>query len=285
MARIDIGNSLTDPKLAPGWKLSDDGFGLRTCQAVYTVDQDSGFDYIRGEAFPVSGYDYLKLHKQTATFNKLGIEVQLCDYVGIDPETNSGEYTNAQVGASNGLTTENITSHPNFFTYDPQFSDVIAGTSYTESDLGPSVTLVNSSGQKVPAKSCIGENGACFERQTGGRFIGFVDPQYATLYGKTNYLAPTTSFSGHVYVLNTSTKIAAFRDNLGKTSSTRDFNGQLMAVIPEYFGTTFISATYGFDQLLLSQVNFEDYASLVKVSFEIRYSNVGWDSKVYAPAS
>lgn len=283
MARIDIGNPLTEPKLTFGWKLSDDGFGLRTCQATYNVDIASGFDYVRGEAFPISEYSYLKLHKQTAVFSKLGIQQQNCEYVGIDPETNGGEYTNPQVGSANGLTSENITAHPNFFNMAPGYDEVIAGTTYTQSDLGPVVTLVNPAGQKVPSKSWIGDNGACFEREQGGRFIGFVDPAYPSLFGKTQYLATTTSFSGVVYMLNTSTYIQSFRNTLGKTSMTRNFAGQLMNIVPAYFGTSF-EGTIG-DQLLLSQVNFEDYASLVKVSFEIRYSKEGWDNKVYQPAT
>lgn len=283
MARIEIGNTLADPKLAPGWKLSDDGFGLRTAQATYNVDQSSGFDYVRGEAFPISEYGYLKLHRQTATFDKLGIEVQVCEYVGIDPEVNGGEYTNAQVGSSNSLTSENITAHPNFFELADGYFEVIAGTSYTPSKLGPTVTLVNEAGAKVSADSCIGENGACFERAEGGRFIGFVDPAFPTLYGKTQYLAPTTAFSGHVYVQNTSGMIAAFKDCLGKTSKTRNWDGLLMDIVPSYFGSIFQGPLY--DQLLLSQVNYEDYADLVKISYEIRFSKDGWDNKVYISAS
>ena len=284
MARIDIGNSLSDPKLAPGWKLSDDGFGLRTTTATYNADQDTaGFDFNRGEDFPVSGYEYLKLHKQTAVYNALGVMVQSCDYVGIDPETNGGEWTNPQVGSANGLTSDNITSHPNFFTLADGFFEVIAGTSYAQSDLGPVVSLVNPAGQKVSSKSWVGSNGACFERSTGGRFIGFVDPEYPSLFGKTQYLAPTTSFSGHVYVVQTSAKIEAFKTCIGKTSRDRNWGGQLMDIIPEYFGTVFQGPIY--DQLLLSQVNFEDFGLLVKVSFEIRFSKEGWDNKVYISAA
>lgn len=282
MARIDIGNPLTETKLTFGWKVSDDGFGLRTCQAVYNLDNEQGMDYIRGEAFPVTGYDYLKLHRQTSVFGKGGIQVQTCDYVGIDPEVNGGEFTNPQVGSSNGLTSENLTSHPNFFSVADGFDVPIAGSPpYSPAPIGPVVSHMDG-GAKKPRQSFIGENGACFETPDGGRFIGFMDPEVPSLFGKTNYLSATTTFSGQVYVLKTSAKIAAFKTCLGKTSRTRNFEGQLMDIIPAYLGTTFQGPIY--DQLLLSQVNFEDYAELVKVSFEIRFSKEGWDSKVYSHA-
>lgn len=286
MARIDIGNDLTDPKLAPGWKVSDDGFGLRTCSATYNADKDSGFDFIRGEAFPVTGYEYLKLHKQTSTFNAAGIQVQVCDYVGIDPEMNSGVYTNPQVTSANGLTSENISTNPNFFNPGGDgYGDVIANIAYAASTLGPVVSYMDGTTKKS-RNSFVGDHGACFETQDGGRFIGFVDPTYKHFFGKTNYLAPTTSFSGHFYTTQ-QTDVQHMLRFLGTTSYDNDWAGTMPKIVPEYFGTSFHSSIEDgeYDQLLLAQVNVEDFGSLYKISYEVRYSVQGWPDEVYRKSS
>ena len=47
-------------------------------------------------------------------------------------------------------------------------------------------------------------------------------------------------------------------------------------------GTTFTVS--GKNQLLLAQVNTEDFGSLFKVNYEIRYNREGYNASVYAPA-
>jgi hypothetical protein len=286
MARIDIGNDLVEPKLSPGWKVSDDGFGLRTCSATYNADKDSGFDFIRGEAFPVTGYEYLKLHKQTSTFNAAGIQVQTCDYVGIDPEMNSGVFTNPQVSTANGLTSENISTNPNFFNPGGDgYGDVIANIAFASSSLGPVVSYMDGAIKKS-RKSFVGDHGACFETQDGGRFIGFVDPTYKHFFGKSNYLSPTTSFSGHFYT-TLDTDVQHMLTFLGTTSYDNDWAGTMPKIVPVYFGTSFHSSVEDgeYDQLLLAQVNVEDYGSLYKVTYEVRYSVQGWPDEVYRKSS
>lgn len=287
MARIDIGYDLSDPKLAPGWKVSDDGYGLRTCSATYNADKDSGFDFIRGEAFPVTGYEYLKLHKQTSTFNAAGIQVQVCDYVGIDPETNSGVYTNPQVTTANGLTSENISTNPNFFYNGGDgYGAIIAGPPpYTSSPLAPVVPYMDGTAKKS-RNAFVGSNGACFESPDGGRFIGFVDPEHRHFFGKTNYLAPQTSFSGHFYT-TLEADVQHMIRFLGTTSYDNDWGSTMPDIVPTYAGTSFISSTAdgGYDQLLLAQVNVEDFGLLYKISYEVRYSVQGWPDEVYRRAS
>ena len=286
MARIDVGNNLVDPKLAPGWKVSDDGYGLRTCSATYNADKDSGFDFIRGEAFPVTGYEYLKLHKQTSSFNSLGMQVQQCDYVGIDPETNGGEHTNPQITTANGLTSENISTNPNFFLPGGDgYGDVIANIAFASSPLGPVVPYMDGTVKKS-RNSFVGDHGACFESEDGGRFIGFVDPTYKHFFGKTNYLAPTSSFSGHFYTSQQS-DVQHMLAYLGTTSYDNDWSGTMPKIVPEYFGTSFHSSVADgeYDQLLLSQVNVEDFGLLYKVSYEVRYSVQGWPDEVYRKSS
>jgi hypothetical protein len=284
MARISVGNDLAEPKLAPGWKLSDDGFGLRTLTATYNADEGAGFDFIYGEAFPVNGYEYLKLHKQTSSFNALGMQVQTCDYVGIDPDMNGGNYTRPNTSTANGLTAENITAHPNFFVAAPDYAGgALAGLpgdfggAYDDSVLGPVVNRMSSLTNKVVAvPSCQGYYGACFEQPEGGRFIGFVDPQYPTVYGKTQYLASTTTFSGVIYVIDATLVMGLF-ECLGKATSTQSFS--VFELIPDWCVVG--QSSDGSNLNLLSQVNVEEFGTIYKVMYEIRYSKIGWDPGVY----
>ena len=270
MARISAGNDLTGLVLQPGWKLTDDGFGLQTITATFTTNNGST-PFERGEAFPVENYNWLKLHKQTSSMNALDIQVISRDYVGIHPSVNSGTMTLPNTSVANGLTSENITSHPNFFYTAAPFTEYIAGKVYVESDLGPTVKDTNGK----PKKSYVGLNGSCFERSTGGRFIGFVDPDFPSLFGKTNYLATTTTYSGIVYLSEVTyvQAIIALLNTATSTNSWGTFN-----LIPAW--AIIGAGTYG-NKNLLSQVNVEEFGSLYKVSYEIRYSKEGWDPKVY----
>jgi len=286
MARVDIGNDLLNPVLAPGWKLTDDGFGLRTVTATFNYDVAQGFTFVRGTPFVVAGYDYLKLHKQTAAFNALGVQVMTCEYVGISPDVFGGDRTKPNTSAANGLTSENITSHPNFFVPAAGFSGgALAGLpadfggAYDDSTLGPVVNRYNTvTGKMVAVPSCEGYYGACFEQPNGGRFIGFVDPDYPTVYGKTQYLATTTTYSGVIYMALTA-NVTTLIGYLGTATAGLDFGG--VNLLPSWapVGTT----AWG-NKNLLSQVNVEEYGLLYKVMYEIRYSSQGWDSGVYRPA-
>ena len=70
---------------------------------------------------------------------------------------------------------------------------------------------------------------------------------------------------------------------LGTTSRDNDWSGVLPSIIPDYAGTAWVSSTENgsFNQLLLSQVNVQDFGLLFKVNYEVRYSVVGWTDKVY----
>ena len=286
MARIDVGNDLSGYVIKPGWKVSDDGFGLRTATIQFTTNVSNGVDFVRGEACPIDGYEYLHLHKQTSSMDSLGIQVQTCDYVGIAPDVNEGLFTNPQVSTANGLTSENISTNPNFFEAGGDgYGDVIAGTTFTASSLGPVVPYMDGTTKKS-RQSFVGLNGACFESQDGGRFIGFVDPDFKHFYGKSNYLAPTTSFSGHFYT-SQALDVQTMISYLGTTSYDNDWAGTLPDIVPTYFGTTFHSSVENgeYDQLLLTQVNVEDFGDLYKISYEVRYSIVGWPDEVYRKSS
>ena len=297
MARQDYGNNLDTPVLQPGAKLNNDGYGLLTATCVWKANKNNDLSVgNRGSTCPIGPPNALSAHKFSVSYDNLGMATITVDYIGIDPAINEGLYTNPEVAASNGLTSENITSNPNFFEPGGDgYANVIAGApgSYVQSPIGPLVeikspsdfitVITGSTIVKVNKKqSYIGLNGACFEEANGGRFIGFVDPQYKHLYGKTNYLAPQSSFSGHFYTTEP-LEVKNMMDYLGTTSRDNDWAGVLPMIIPEYAGIHWVSSAVDgeFNQLLLSQVNAQDYGNIYKVNYEVRYSVQGWSDLVY----
>lgn len=283
MARQDYGEALTTPILIPGWKLSDDGFGLHTISAVYKYDVSLGFNWTRGEAFTVGDYNYCKLHKVSLSFDALGVITANAEYVGINPEINSGSFTNAQMTTAGGLTTEKIETNYYFPT------DIAGPPPYTQSELGPLVSIKNPEDyiqlavglNTLPVakqQSFIGLNGACFENENGGKFLGFVDPQYTYFYGKTSYLAPQQTFSGIIYV-DSEAQAKMFVDLLSVSSPDGNWNDNLPYIIPTYMGSDFTSPDY--NQLLLTQSNVESFGTLFKVSYEVKFSLPGWHTDVY----
>ena len=267
MARIDTGNNLAAVILQPGAKFQEDGYGLTTgtCTFKAAATASVGSTINRGSACPITAYSYCKAHKFSVSFDSLGIAVYVVDYVGMNP-TGYPTYTNRQVGISQGLTSEHITTHSNFFTA----STGIAGPK-------PFGISGISTGQFA------GLNGAHFSNANGGKFLGFQDPDSPLYYGKTNYLAPQTSFSGHFYTTS-STAPKEFVARVGKTSGDGDFYS--LDLLPSYMGTAYVAGTSPNtrNQLLLAQVNVEDFGSLYKVNYEIRYNRDGYVAAVYPAA-
>ena len=289
--RVDQGDPLTTAMLQPGWNVATDGYGLYTGRCVFKMNRAEALSglasFVRGAAHPITEFNFMAVHKIEVVYDMLGIATITAEYIGV--KNGESNWTNPNVTGSMGLTTEPITSHPNFFKAAAGFdagSSPIAGLpsdfggAYDDSTLGPPVTVLNVTTQKpVVVPSCEGYHGACFETGAGGRFIGFVDPDYEHYYGKTSYLAQVTSFSGVLYFKATETvKTAAFRSAVGTTSGSNNFCSTVK-VLPDYIGTTFLKDTL--DCMLLSQVNFEDYGSVFKCSYEIRYNPNGYPKGVY----
>jgi hypothetical protein len=282
MAIVINGNDLTTPVLQPGWTVVDDGFGLNTSTTVYKCDTTFAIDtfVVKGDPHPDPTYAYLKLDKWKVSWDSLDIATLTIDYVGIDTAINSGVRTNPNTSSANGLTTENITTHPNFFT-------TIAGTSYAQSPLGPLVEIKNPIDYITQVialqtviiskkQSYVGLNGSCFESEDGGRFIGFVDPTYPSFYGKTNYLTTTSTYSGVVY----STQLADVQALLALLNSATATNSWgIFDLLPAWAPIGVGSGSGNVN--LLSQVNVESFGSLYKIMYEIRYSKVGWHPLVY----
>ena len=288
MALVSTGNVLATEMLQPGYTLTSDGFGLVTCSATYKVDWTASVAITaRGTPFPVAGLTYLKAHKSSQSYDSLEYKTIKVDYVGIDPTIGGGVRTNANTSVANGLTAENITSHPNFFEAAPGYGgSPLAGLPsdfggmYPDSTLGPPVMVISqapgpSFGKAVPVPSSEGYNGACFETGMGGRFIGFVDPEVPDVYGKTQYLARTTTYSGVIYTTSVS-DVQALYALLGTATGTNAWG--VFQLIPAWGPTG--TGDFG-KQNLLSQINVEEYGTLYKVMYEIRYSKEGWPPDVY----
>lgn len=298
---VEKGNALTTPLIQAGWNVVSDGYGLMTSTTRYKMDHTASLTafLMRGTPHPDPAYSFLKLHKYSISWEALGIATISVDYIGIDPSVNSGQVTNPEVSAANGLTAENITTNPNFFTDggDGYGAQIAGAPPFTQSPIGPLVEIKNPAdfiqivtGSTVAVvnkkQSYVGNNGACFEDAQGGRFIGFVNPAFKHFYGKTNYLAPTSSFSGHFYTTETS-KVNQALNLLNSTSDNNNWFDKMPYIIPLYAGTAWTSSPENgeYDQLLLSQVNVQDFGSLYKVNYEVRYSVQGWPQEVYPRGS
>ena len=277
MARIDQGNALSTAMLQPGAKFQTDGYGLVTGTLVFKEDQSGSSAFLaRGSSCPVSAFSFTKVHKATTSLDALGLATYTVDYVGISASDGvSSSLTKCQVTGSQGLTSENITAHPNFFELATGFSgSPIAGVG-----TGTLATPAYTAKTVNNATEYQGNNGSRFEAVTGNKFLGFKVAEYKTLYGKTNYLAPQTSFGGHFYTTMEAT-VQGMLARVGKTSGTNQFNS--VPLLPTYVGTTFTVG--GLNQLLLAQVNCEDFGLLYKVNYEVRFNRDGYNASVYAPA-
>lgn len=273
MAIVKTGNNLTTPVQQPGAKISDDGYGLLTATVVWKADDTAALNSVvnRGSTCPINAN--CDAHRYSIVYDALGIATITVDYVGIDGGAAS---TDPQITGSQGLTSEHISTHPNFFESAAGFTGTpIAGVG-TGSIVTPAYApVIGTSGQT----EYEGNNGATFEYAIGRKFLGFKKPQFKDFYGKTNYLAPQCSISG-VFYTSTASLVNNLRNAVGKTSGTGSFASKNL--IPSYMGSSFTIS--GKDQLLLAQVSFEDFGLLYKVQYELRFNREGYVASVYAAA-
>jgi len=283
MALVQTGNALTTKLLEPGGSYQTDSYGLITGRCTFAVNAaNAGLAVVPGQVHP--SYSDLFVHRFTLTKGALNLDSIEAEYVGLDSTVVSGGTTFPNVTASNGLTSEHIVTHPNFFGPSAGFDTAIAGdgTTFTASTINPDYKVG-------------GVFGAHFKgtATNAGGFVGFLDSSTSAkqyYYGKNQYLAPTTSFSGHIYT-NDASKCTTLRNALGKTSGTNSFSG--IKLLPDHLGTTWTASIKGSTRntILLSQVNFEDYCvptgatpKIFKINYEIRYNREGYPAEVYASA-
>jgi hypothetical protein len=264
MARKDKGNSLSTPVLQAGYTIENDGYGLLTCRATYKVDDNkTGNAPKRGDIFKPD--PRLKCHKVSVSYGALGVAIITAEYCGIE----TGDWTEPNVSGSATLSTEPLTSHPNFFTK-------IAGPA-------PYTSTPSPDGTNTPA--FLGLNGAIFgnDGQAPNKplfkgFFGTTSDVEKKLYKRTAYLSPTSSFNGVLYTTKAG-NVTTIRGYVGKTMKNRGPQGYRY-LLPAYLGDTF-EAKDETDQLLIASVSFEDYGMLYKISYELRFNREGYPREVY----
>ena len=277
MARINQGNSLAGVIQQPGAKFQEDGYGLATGSINFKADITAsvGGTINRGSNCPQGAYSYCKAHRYSVSFDSLGIATYTVDYVGIVPSF--GTSTDPQITGSQGLTSENITTHPNFFETATALG--FSGSPIAGVGASPGTKASPNYAQVTGTNEFEGNNGATFELKTGRKFLGFKKAEFSDFYGKTNYLSPQCSLSG-VFYTSSSTLVNNLRNAVGKTSGTGSFASK--DLVPTYMGSSFTIS--GKNQLLLAQVSFVDFGLLYKVQYELRFNREGYVAAVYAAA-
>jgi hypothetical protein len=267
MARIEKGSSLRKPLLQPGYSIDNDGYGLLTCTATYKVDGDRKQDIARGTAFEPD--PRLKCHKTSINYGPLGVATITAQYCGIA----AGDWTEPNVSGSASLSTEPLTSHPNFFL--PAAQHGIAGPS-------PYTACPSPDGTSTPAFK--GLNGSIFandgvdpNKPLFKGFFGTANSEEKKLYKRTAYLAPTSTFSGVLYTTK-SENVVKMRSFVGKCIHNRAPQG-FRFMLPAYFGDEFKAADED-PQLMISSVGFEDYGLLYKLTYELRFNGEGYLSPI-----
>jgi hypothetical protein len=285
MAYVTNGDPLTDYVAIPGWSVNVDAWGLCTASVTFKVNStvDKVNPLVIGQALDDAAFTFMKAHKSSSKYDGMNIATVTIDYVGIwGGETE----TIPQLFSASSLSSDNITTHENFFNAAADYSEVISGVAFsadTMPGIGPVVKKLNAAGTPVPVPCHLTNNGAAFETETGGRFIGFVDPNFPAFYGKTNYLTPTANFTGIVYTTDAEL-VGEFVNKMGWSSATPDWAGNLPQLVPDYMGSDFVGNLGS--QLLLSQASVEVFAGAIyKVSFEVKFSREGWHPAVYKDVS
>lgn len=264
MAKVSKGDALTTPLLQPGYSIENDGYGLLTCKATYKVDKARAANAIkRGDIFQPDAR--LTCHKVSVAYGALDVATITADYCGIA----NGDWTEPNISGSSTLSTEPLSSHPEFFTK-------IAGAA-------PYTSTPSPDGTNTPAFA--GLNGAIFgnDGQSPNKplfkgFFGTTTDTEKKLYKRTAYLAPTSSFNGVLYTTKAA-NVTTIRGYVGKTMKNRGPQGYRY-LLPAYLGDTF-EAKDETDQLLIASVNFEDYGTLYKISYELRFNREGYPREVY----
>ncbi len=269
MARIQKGNSLRTKLLQPGYTIHNDGYGLLTCTVVYKVDGDKVKDIPRGAVFEED--PRLKCHKTDISYGPLGVATITAHYCGIA----EGDWTQPNISGAASLSTEPITSHPWFFSSG-------SGSQQRKICGNPPYAAATVITKLAPyAQIFQGDNGSIFETSDGGKFLGFYSKQAGQprkLYGKSNYLAPTSTYTGILYTTKAE-NVVKMREFVGTTMAARAPYG-FRFLLPAYLGDNWKAADED-PQLMIASANFEDYGVLYKISYELRYNKEGWASSIY----
>jgi hypothetical protein len=195
-----------------------------------------------------------------------GIQVITADYVGIAVGTN----TEVQVTGGFRSNQEPISTHPAFIKFGGRADAPVNGASFNTSD---------------------------------GSFKRFADPEYSEWHGVTSYLVPGFSINGHFYTKNPNA-LPALKNAMGTTSSNGVWGGyNLVGPIGVLATLASWNTVPGFivdltilqgrdnngpiavdiqrNQLLLTGISVEYFGDLLKVSYDISFSQDGWNDQIY----
>ena len=272
MAKISQGNALTTPVLQAGYTIENDGYGVLTCKAVYKCDDAvAATAIVRGASFAPD--TRLKAHKVSVSYGALDVATITVDYIGL-ADTESA-YSLPNVSGAATLTTEPITNHPKFFVATAS-GGIVGPNPYSVSTL---VKVLKPYTDRGPVWQ--GGNGAIFETKEGGKFLGFFDPATTgakKLYQRTSYLSPTSTVNGTIYT-SSAANVNTLLGYVGKTMYQRGPDG-FGYLLPSYFTPPY-SAPDEDDQWLIASAHFEDYGTIYKLTYELRFNREGYSYLVY----
>jgi len=261
--RVTKGDSLRTLVLQPGWTIENDGFGLLTCSATYVMSHGNDAGTRAGDgatvlsAAPVRGAAFskderLSCHRSSSAVNSNGLLVVTAEYIGIA----EGNMTKPQVSGRGATTTEPISTFPTFTT-------------------------------KIGGTKAAPLNGAVFNDD--GSFKTFGDSEKKK-YGVRSYYAPTFAFTGFFYTKDMKTVKTLFESSCTSSCDGQWKNIQLIQGLNALGGdgkTTqgAWSAPDEAPQLLLNGLSVEYFGTLMKVSYDVRFSADGFDTDIYPYAA
>ena len=268
MAKVSTGDALSTPMLQAGYSIENDGYGLLTCKATYKANKSSAANAIkRGDVFKPDGR--LKCHKVSVAYGPLDVATITADYCGIA----EGDWTEPNVSGSATLSAEPLTSHPNFFK--PSGYGIAGPAPYTSC---PSPDGTNTPAFKGINGAIFGNDGQAPNLPLFKGFFGTTTDIEKKLYKRTSYLSPVSSFNGVLYT-SKAANVVTLRKYVGVAFGGRAPEGYRF-LLPAYLGDSFIAKDET-NQLLLSNVSFEDYGMIYKISYEIRFNKEGYMNEVY----
>jgi hypothetical protein len=236
----------------------------------------------------------MTLWKSSVTFEKNETLTVTADFVGIDPNKNSGTKTDTQVAMTGSSASEAIEHHPNFLvvnspTGSPALSNPLAGFPPPSGGFVEDITLNPNRALWTPKVS----GGGAVQ---GFQFVGFLPNQKASEYlagninikaGIKNYYKPSSTLRCLFYVNNETTAVA-YASYVGWTTS-----GTLYGLPDSYKGlaTGAYGGSFIYDErwasrihrgFLITNCSVERFGNIYKVTADLMLSGIaGWDKDVY----
>lgn len=291
---IKYGYDLAEYQVQPGWTLEQDGFGLMTLQVKYKTDRtnlsDFTIDFARGASDPgITELDYMKMWKASFSGGTADVATITADYVGIDPNINSGLSTNWQIAMVGSTASEAIEHHPNFIKVN--CTSITGGSKLAgpppANGWEPNLTL-------NPNRALWTPNVANKGVTNGQQFVGFLPAQKETdpvniKAGIKSYFKPSMTLRCVCYFASEEQALTMASYNGWVTDGTTEIGipeaYRKLAALVGYPGNFQYTSEYegkiarGF---LITNANVEIFGAIHKVTLDLMLSGIsGWDKDVY----